>query len=398
MTATDDMPWVEKHPFISFPTEPSRDLIRPMWALLGECSSKIEHVSGTPLDQPTAARLLSVFVAKGVHATTAIEGNTLSEEQVLKRVDQQELNLPPSQQYLQQEIDNLLAACNSIPTKIVEGRQQFRLVPDDLREFNRTILGGLDLPDGVVPGEYRQYVVVVGDYRAPDAMHVNEMVSRMCRWLNEGQFAAEFGPKFVSPILRAIMAHLYIAWIHPFGDGNGRTARVVELDILLRAGVPLVCAHLLSDHYNRTRTNYYRALSAARQHPHHFVEYAILGLRDALVAQISMIRNLQVQTMWTNYVHSIFHTVDDHSGQARRRREVALCLAKQEKPVLAEQITQLSPKLAVMYSQRTARTLQRDLVALRRHNLVVHAPDGIRANLELVHAFRPFAGKGAKPE
>src|SRR5207247_2592567 len=102
-------------------------------------------------------------------------------------------------------------------------------------------------------------------------------------------------------ILRAIMAHLYIAWVHPFGDGNGRTARVVELDILLRAGVPLVCAHLLSDHYNRTRAHYYRALSMARQHPHYFVEYAISGLRDSLVQQITTIRNLQMQVMWTNY-------------------------------------------------------------------------------------------------
>jgi hypothetical protein len=64
-------------------------------------------------------------------------------------------------------------------------------------------------------------------------------------------------------ILKAIMAHLYLAWIHPFGDGNGRTARLLEFHILLEAGVPLPVAHLLSDHSNRTRAEYYRQLDRA---------------------------------------------------------------------------------------------------------------------------------------
>jgi Fic/DOC family len=40
-------------------------------------------------------------------------------------------------------------------------------------------------------------------------------------------------------LVKAILAHLYIAWIHPFGDGNGRAARLMELRILLEAGVPM---------------------------------------------------------------------------------------------------------------------------------------------------------------
>ncbi|NOY75701.1 MAG: hypothetical protein GXP32_07900 [Kiritimatiellaeota bacterium] len=32
------------------------------------------------------------------------------------------------------------------------------------------------------------------------------------------------------------LAHVYIAWIHPFGDGNGKTARLMEFYLLLRSG------------------------------------------------------------------------------------------------------------------------------------------------------------------
>lgn len=47
-------------------------------------------------------------------------------------------------------------------------------------------------------------------------------------------------------IIRAILAHLYLAWIHPFGDGNGRTARSMELHLLMDSGVPSAAAQLLN--------------------------------------------------------------------------------------------------------------------------------------------------------
>src|SRR3954471_974864 len=83
---------------------------------------------------------------------------------------------------------------------------------------------------------------------------------------------------FTFAILKAVLAHLYIAWIHPFGDGNGRTARLIEFELMVRAGVPLPAAHLLSDHYNRTRAVYYIELDKT-SHGHFelepFVRYAL---------------------------------------------------------------------------------------------------------------------------
>ena len=81
--------------------------------------------------------------------------------------------------------------------------------------------------------------------------------------------------------MKAVVAHLYIAWIHPFGDGNGRTARLLELQILLGAGFPVPTCQLLSNHYNQTRTEYYRELDLAshRRSPTEFLVYALEGLR-----------------------------------------------------------------------------------------------------------------------
>ena len=53
------------------------------------------HIAGVPLDRETADKLYRLYLTRGVQATTAIEGNTLSEEQVQQRIDGK-LELPPS--------------------------------------------------------------------------------------------------------------------------------------------------------------------------------------------------------------------------------------------------------------------------------------------------------------
>src|SRR5258708_25331431 len=96
--------------------------------------------------------------------------------------------------------------------------------------------------------------------------------------------------KIIYGIIRAVIAHLYLAWIHPFGDGNGRTARLIEYRILLACGVPSPAVHLLSNHYNLTRTEYYRQLdraSGSKGEYIPFVEYAVQGFVDGLRQQLS---------------------------------------------------------------------------------------------------------------
>ena len=75
----------ETHPWLTFSV--SLDQAPPeFWMLLGEIQSKCMHVAGVPLLPEIAHEFYSIYLAKGAQGTTAIEGNTLSEEEVLKRV------------------------------------------------------------------------------------------------------------------------------------------------------------------------------------------------------------------------------------------------------------------------------------------------------------------------
>jgi Fic family protein len=356
---------------------------------VGAVQSKIEHVANALLFPRTAAKFCLLYLAKGVHATTAIEGNTLSEEQVRDRIEGK-AKLPESKAYLGQEIDNIVAACNQIAPEVLSG-QRSDVTTDQIMAFNETALRGLPLDEPIVPGQFRKHSVGVGAYRGAPAEDCRHLVDRLCQWLN-----SEFRPPSDESaigfaVLRAIVAHLYIAWIHPFGDGNGRTARLVEFQILLSGGAPDVAAHLLSNFYNQTRTAYYRQLQAASQSPDgatRFLSYAIRGLRDALDEQIQVIRNDLRQVVWRDYVYERFRGL--RGDAAERRRLVALELASAEPPkVPVSKLGLLTPEIARRYAKKTVKTLSRDVNELEKMDLVLRRGREIQANLAILSRFQP---------
>ena len=89
-------------------------------------------------------------------------------------------------------------------------------------------------------------------YRGPDAARVPTLMNEVADWLPADDDT--------HPIVRAAMAHFHVAAVHPFRDGNGRTARVVQSLVLAKAGrvAPAFASieRYLGDHTN----DYYRAL------------------------------------------------------------------------------------------------------------------------------------------
>jgi Fic family protein len=382
----------QTHPWLSFSANLQNAPPR-LWLMLGECQSKCEHIAKVPLRPATADQLYQVYLAKGVLATNAIEGNTLSEQEVRQHLEGK-LELPASREYLAREIDNIVNGCNETLRIIVEGKRP-PVTPDAIKHLNETVLNGLTLEEGCVPGQTRPHSVVVGRYRGAPAQDCEWLLQRLCEWLNGKDFDAPSGLDIVYAILRAVIAHLYLAWIHPFADGNGRTARLLEFRILLGAGVPAASAHLLSNHYNLTRSEYYRQLEHASKSGGDvlpFISYAIQGFLDGLKQQIDMIWMQQWDIAWRNYVHEQFR--DKSSSSHVRQRHLVLDLSLQSVPVPKGGIPEISARLARAYANRTDKTLTRDLNAMCGAGLIVATPDGYRAHKELILAFLPQRAGG----
>jgi Fic family protein len=359
--------------------------------LLGEAASKCEHIASVPLRPSTAEQLHRLYLAKGVLATTAIEGNTLSEDEVVKHLEGK-LQLPPSKEYLGREIDNIVAACNQIAQEVRGGKLPVLNVAR-IKEFNRCVLKTLDVGKGV-PGEIRNHSVGVARYRGAPAEDCEYLLERLCAWLNGADFKpAQDVPDLqtVYAIIKAVLAHLYLAWIHPFGDGNGRTARLIEFMILVTSGVPGPAAHLLSNHYNQTRSEYYRQLDRASQSGGDvlpFLNYAVSGFVDGLRGQLDRIRAQQWDVTWENYVHEQFRSRTSPSDV--RRRHLLLDLSEHEEPVPASKLRDLSPRVAAAYAKKTPKTLSRDLRALVEMGLLEVARNGWRAKKEIILGFLPL--------
>jgi len=379
------------HPWIKFdPIDLTRASYR-LWMLLGEAGSKIEHLRGVPLRPEATSRLQEVYLAKGALASAQIEGNTLTEQEAISLVEGQ-LQLPPSREYLGQEVKNIVDAVNEIAFDLYDAGP-VPITPDLIAKFNARVLKDLALSEDVRPGMYRTSSVVVGRYIGAPAEDIPYLTERLCSWLE-----SNFEPpddrddlRIAFVIIKAVLAHLYFEWIHPFGDGNGRTGRLIEFHILVSAGIPFPAAHLLSNHYNQTRGEYYRQLehaSASGGQLMRFLEYAAEGLVDGLRLQIERVQAEQMAVMWENHVH---HLVPGATSVAARQRALVFELTRHGTPVPRRLLMTLSPEVQLAYRGKTSKTLSRDLNALRNKELILQTPDGWSANGDLVRGFLPAA-------
>ena len=360
-----------RYPFISFAFDPGQSLTPETWMLLGEAFSKCQHLAGVPLKPDAAIDLSAVYLARGVAATTAIEGNTLSESEVQKIVDKGSADVSESRAYLEREVQNVLAAVREIDDALKQGERP-PITRERLEYLNGKILDGIPDKPEVVPGELREHDVVAGPYRAPHYSEVPELLDQFVRWMAELRDPASGRDrpedKFVRAFLAAVLAHIYIAWIHPFGNGNGRLARLIEVQILSESGVvPLVATNLLSDHYNKTRDAYYLALDNAQRNIGEFVRYAARGFVDELRDQIAIVRDANIAIHWESYVYQQFKGLPRTEANDRRR-DVALA-ARAGQVITPESLPELTVSLARQYAGSGERMPARDLNFLVEHGL-----------------------------
>jgi len=374
------------HPWINFHFN-MNELGHSIWLLLGEAKSKCDHVKGAPLLPETIEKMFNIYLAKGALATTAIEGNTLTEEEVERRIKGQ-LELPLSKEYLGIEIDNIVQAYNEIGKRSLVEKEPITLSVEGIKEYNKLVLVNLPLEEGVIPGKIRTYSVGIADYRGAPPEDCDFLLNEYVKYLNDG-FSFIEDRKVVYGILKAILAHLYFVWIHPFGDGNGRTARLIEFQILISVGVPAVAAHLLSNHYNATRTEYYRQLrmtSKSKGNVNDFIGYALQGFVDGLKSEIDSIQAQQMKVHWINHIFNSF------SGKNlltdKRQRDLLLELTnhiKDSYPV--KTIRHTSPKIAEMYAGKSDLTLKRDLQILQEMKLLIVDGDNYSLNLSILNIY-----------
>lgn len=392
MSADLDREYVSTHPWIDFDAGVASRLGARSWMRIGEAYALCAELSGTPLAPAIAEALHQHALVRGAQATVAIEGNTLTVEQV-ESIRAGTFSAPQSRAYQEREVRNVLEAFERLDDFVMEDGD-LRLSAELICDMNRWVLEGVD-PDAISqPGTIRTHSVVVGPYVGPPAKDCWHLLERLADWLDGEHFRAQPGrhderrDSFALTVMSALLAHLYIAWIHPFADGNGRTARLLEYVILARSGlVPLAAANLMANHFNLTRDRYYERLAAASRERDvlGFLTYGIEGLVDGLGEHSAAVREQHLRLAWQSYVAQ---TMSNFPTSAASERQHALVMAL--RPDIATpraDLAGLTPQLAQMYARTGERTLARDLNRLERAGLISVDSNGVRPRIDLMSAF-----------
>jgi Fic family protein len=332
--------------------------------------------------------MLTLSLIKGAQATTAIEGNTLSEEEI-KKIEEG-WRLPPSKEYLQVEVKNIINAFNALLKEVIAENRVREISPELIMEFHHRIGQNLGEHFDAVPGKFRGDSRVVGPYRAPDYREVPSLIENLCRWLLK-EFHYRDGQNFHTYVIQAIVTHVYIEWIHPFGDGNGRTGRLLEFYILLRAGLPTIVSHILSNFYNQTRSEYYRQLDNARKQKDltGFIRYAVQGFRDGLKENLDVIHESHFAIFWQHFIYEVFADLKYTKKSVFKRKRNLILNIPIGKEFSSDEIFMMTPEIAKEYATVAKPTKQRDLKELQDLDLLIRMGRKYMANTRILREMMP---------
>ncbi len=244
-----------------------------------------ERIQSATVDLGSIPALQKEARARNVHASTAIEGNTLTLEQV-RELD--EGGTPAHARSraiarMQREVMNCFAAFRQV-------EQNISLTPirqEHLLELHRILAG--EVMDQGEAGAYRMIGVRVGNYFPPPPDAVSGLMFELLEWWNTAATK-------LSPALSFAILHHRFESIHPFADGNGRMGRALSLWELCRRGFDAQRILSVDEFYWEDRPRYYKELDAVRRAGDDlsaWLEYSAEGLRQTLERTWLRIQSIQ---------------------------------------------------------------------------------------------------------
>ncbi len=142
----------------------------------------------------------------------------------------------------------------------------------------------------------------------PPPEDVEQLINNMCWFANE-----EDGSSFIHPVIKAIILHFWLAYVHPFMDGNGRTARALFYWYMLRHDYPLIEYLSISSVINKKRTQYLKAFLYSEMDDNdmtYFVMFHLRVIHEALDDVVEYIKRKKQLEKAADQMYSKFPTLN----------------------------------------------------------------------------------------
>ncbi|MBI2572017.1 MAG: Fic family protein [Candidatus Schekmanbacteria bacterium] len=304
-----------------------------------------------PMTVEIQARLRETAKLVSTHLSTAIEGNRLTFQEaqaVIERAGQGQRARDPVRRRDEREVLGYYCGLEAVERLVASGA---RLTAVVIRTLHALVMGGGRT--AVRPSAYRDGQNVIRDastgaivYLPPEAPDVPALMSDLVGWLEDS------ASELPCP-MRAGLAHYQLMTIHPWYDGNGRTARLLTTLVLHLGGFDVKGFYSLEEYYAQDLASYYSALSVGPSHNYYFgrtvadltawLEYFCLGTARAFE---------HVQRRAKEAAAS--GAADDRAKlrQLDSRQRKVLALFRENATIMAKQVGEL-----LGLQPRTARTL-----------------------------------------
>ncbi len=252
------------------PYEPQFSIRPHLLSLVEEIAALRERIEGASVALPWIPALQKDTRTRNGHASTAIEGNPLTLEQV--RALEEGRELLASDERSQREVLNYFAGLRYIE----KNATRKKITHEHLFKLHRLLADSV--MDQGQAGVYRSIQVKVGKHVPPAAADVSPLMFELLEWWNTDSAR-------LSPVLSSAILHYRFEEIHPFADGNGRTGRALALWDLYRRGFDSQHLFSVDEYYWEDRPAYYAALSQVREAGEDLSEwlvYSAQGLKVTL--------------------------------------------------------------------------------------------------------------------
>ena len=215
--------------------------IQPMLTRLDQKKKMIDE--SRPLPLASVKSLIDDFRLRFTHETTALEGNTLTLRET-QAVLEEGITVHGKSLREHLEIMNSYESLHYLEEAI---KNKEPMTERLIMKFHEILMKGILKEEA---GMYRRIPVFIkgAKYVPPNWVKVPKLMSEWEKWLGESQD--------LHPVVLAAKAHIRLARIHPFEDGNGRTCRLLVNYILMKHGYPPAL------YRTETRDAYMKALDA----------------------------------------------------------------------------------------------------------------------------------------
>jgi Fic family protein len=254
---------------------------------LVEIASSRELILNAYLVPKWEVSLRREALIKAAHASTAIEGNPLTLEEVSQLAQGRKVT---ATRKAQQEVLNYLQVLENIDKYEVNGTITEKIL---LKLHKSISKDTLEYPE--YEGRYRDIQVYVGNtatgevvFMPPAPGEVPELTNELIEWINSDDSSK------LDPVIVAGLSHYEFVRIHPFVDGNGRTARALATLILYLREFDIKKFFTLDDYYDSDRNAYYNVLKSVDQKTLDLTQW-LEYFTDGVILSISKVKEKVLQ-------------------------------------------------------------------------------------------------------